>query len=208
MRVSTITSTVALLLNSTSKPDHSASNNGSFSISAVTSEAEIKTNVTVQPIESSLKFSAVTKNANIGASLPPPFEGRLSLVSSRTGESAVEFDKDTPDPTGAGRTRYVDVKTIFGSIIIGYVGWRESDATNTYVHSEQIAAADAVSTVEASEYLEETVENLIGGWELIDAMDESSVITNDLAIEHDMEREAGSTISLVTSAATNYLYFA
>lgn len=210
---STIKTSFALFLDSTSESPES--NNGSFAISTVTSYAKTTTNITTQPLSSLLKLSSVSRLATIAASLPAEYEGSFSLVASReTGgdSSAVEANKDTLDPRGEGRTRYLDVKDVRGSIISGSVGWRESNDLVDNEDEEVMAWKEfldvAISETEDAESLFEGLEALKGDGpdDVKGGLDVRAI--DDLSeSDWDQQRERGSSISFVTSSATNYLYF-
>lgn len=183
----------------------------------MTSQAEIAANITTQPLSSLLKFTAVSKNANINASLPAEYEGSFSLVSSRgssggnPGGSVVKSNKETRDPTGNGRTRYVDVKSVFGPIITGSVEWREGGSE--LFARDRTGWEEFTNVLPQSDDAEGEESDLVGGWKILeefaaDKMDELSPLTVKDFVGGEQQREPGSGISLVTSSATNYLLFA
>lgn len=123
----TIATTVALLVGESIESLSADQVNGSFAISTVTKHADIITNVTYQPISSVLRLSSVTTNASASAFLPASYEGPFVLITNSDGESTVHLDEDTEDPSGAGRDRVLQKRSIVGRILSGSVAWVEKD---------------------------------------------------------------------------------
>lgn len=195
----TIDSDLVLVLNSTSDPIHS--NNGTFKISTVTSNATVTSRILSQPIASHLQFTAVTKNADVNATFAPTYEGPFTLVASNRGESAVEANKDAEDPRGVGLKRFVRMRTIIGSVVTGEVGWTAGDEFED-VSDEEWLDWELIDLVDA----EEEGEGLTGGWGFMEKMK-----MDGGKVKREEGREArapGSKISLVTSTGKNLLYFA
>jgi len=194
-----ITTTISLQLNSTAHE-----RGGFFAISQVNKQSDITSNVTSQPLDSTVRFVAVTKDANVTAIFPPAYEGRLSLVASRHGRSFVEADTDVKDPSGEGRKRYLEVKEHFGSIITGFVGWRGGSITEDYLRAK---VKDMWSNVDDGDSDETT--GIVDSWEgaVVREVPREGTVDPPSFSEHGGVEHYPPTISLVTSTGTNRLYF-
>lgn len=195
-----ITTIISLRLNSTANE-----RGGFFAISQVNKQSDITSNVTSQPLDSIVRFAAVTKDANVTATFPPAYEGRFSLVASRHGRSFVEADTDVEDPSGEGRKRYLEVKEYFGSIITGFVGWRGGSITEDYFRGK---VKDMWSHADDG-YGDETTE-IVDPWEgavVREVPHEETVDPPSFSEDGEGAESYPPTISLVTSTGTNRLYF-
>jgi len=195
-----ITTTISLQLNSTATANE---HNGFFAISQVTKQSDITSNVTSQPLDSIVRFAAVTKDGNVTATFPSAYEGRFSLVASRHGRSLVEADTDVEDPSGEGRKRYLEVKEYFGSIITGFVGWRGGSITEDYFRLK------VKDMVEYDGDGDETME-IVDRWErtvVREVPHEGTVHPPSFSEDGEGAESYPPAISLVTSAGTNRLYF-
>jgi hypothetical protein len=201
-----ITTTISLQLNSTSN-EHG----GFFAVSQVTKQSDITSNVTSQPLDSIVRFAAVTKDGNVTAAFPPAYEGRFSLVASRHGRSLVEADTDVKDPSGEGRKRYLEVKEYIGSIITGFVGWRGGSITEDYLRlrvkdiDEWSNAYDGDGDGDGDETTE-----ILDRWEgtvVHEVPHEGTVNPPSFSEDGEGAESYPPTISLVTSRGTNRLYF-
>ena len=121
----TISTTISLLVNSTTE---TGSPNGFFAISQVTTQADITSNVKSQPLDSILRFTAASKNANVTASFPPAYQGRFGMIASRHGANTIHSDPDVEDPSGEGRKRHIESKVVIGFLVTGSVSWRRDEA--------------------------------------------------------------------------------
>lgn len=142
-----------------------------------------------------------------------------SLVSSRGneggGSSTVGAENGTPDPTGEGRIRYIEIKSVFGPIITGSVGWQADDAT-TRSKGEIADWDELIDDMEMGNDragVDSGEDNTMDGWRAVeelavDSFDDLPVEAVRHSEEVDQQRERGSSISLVTSGAKNTLYFA
>ena len=194
-----IFSTISLLLNPTA--NEARIHNGFFAISQVTSQAAINSIVTSQPLDSTVRFTAISKNADVAAAFPPAYQGRFSLVANRHGKSILKADPDVKDPSGEGRERYIEERDIFGHIVTGFVGWRGGNETEEYLLIKHLLELDE----------DEATSPLADIWESEGAAplaQDGSPPPPPPPFEYPEETgEYTPSISLVTSTGTNRLYF-
>jgi len=169
----------------TSSSEGFSADNGSYTVSAVTSRAPLDISIIEQPVSSILKLAAITSHSSVNATLPAAYEGKFTLITSKSGSSVVAKNDDTEDPSGHGRKRLLNVKEVFGSIIAGDVKWVASDLDDIPV----LSALD-----EGVEYDDDRYE----AWDVEDR--------DDLA-EGDGPREVKADVALITSEGNNFLYF-
>jgi hypothetical protein len=106
---------------------HSQSN-GSFFVTAHTSNSPLSVNFTEHAPDAQLKLQAHTSNAPAHVRLQPAFEGTFKLRTSIF-PAHVSPDLDAEDPAGRGRKRVVNVKTVgHGSrVVYGDAEWVPQD---------------------------------------------------------------------------------
>ncbi len=102
-----------------------AKSNGFFAIHAITMNAPVDVKVISLPTDARLNLRAGNRFAPIFASVPPSYEGKFALITTK-GQSIVKIDKDSQDPEDGGRKRQFNVRSITGGIVVGNVEWVES----------------------------------------------------------------------------------
>ncbi|KAN0111748.1 hypothetical protein V8E52_008128 [Russula decolorans] len=102
--------------------------NGSFFVSAYTSNSPLLVNFTEHASDAQLKLHAKTSNSPARVHLQPAFEGTFKLRTSIF-PALVSPDADAEDPAGRDRQRVVDVKTLgHGSgVVYGDAEWVPQD---------------------------------------------------------------------------------
>jgi hypothetical protein len=102
--------------------------NGSFLVSAHTSNSPLMVNFTEHAPDALLKLQAHTSNSPAHVRLQPAFEGTFKLQTSIF-TAHVTPDVEPEDPAGRGRKRFVNVKTVgHGSrVVYGDAEWVPQD---------------------------------------------------------------------------------
>jgi len=102
--------------------------NGSFFVSAHTTNSMLLVNFTEHAADAELKLQAHTTNSPVFVHLQPAFEGTFKLRSSIFAP-LVSPDVDAKDPAGRGRTRVVNEKSVGhgARIVYGDAAWVPQD---------------------------------------------------------------------------------
>jgi hypothetical protein len=122
--------------------------NGSFFVSAHTSNSPLLVNFTDHATDAQLKLQAHTSNSPARVRLQPAFEGTFKLRTSIF-PALVFPDVDVEDPAGRGRKRVVNVKTLgHGSgVVYGDTAWVPQDEE---AHAGRVEVSTSSSPLDLS----------------------------------------------------------
>ena len=97
-------------------------NDGSYDVTASTSNGPLSVSFPAQPTNSTLKLRATSKNALANVNLHRAFEGRFT-VQTTNGRPIVEGDENAEAPDGDRKKRR-DLRTaVYQDRTVGSVGW-------------------------------------------------------------------------------------
>ncbi|KAG6857753.1 hypothetical protein H0H87_004169 [Tephrocybe sp. NHM501043] len=98
---------------------------GRYMVSAVTSNAPLTIDIPSSPLTSTLRVVATTSNGPVLLSLPPAYEGQISLSTSNGAPSIRR--RDIADPSGKGRVRKVRTTSFGRNTLKGSVSWSDEE---------------------------------------------------------------------------------
>ncbi|SRR6266404_5994176 len=102
---------------------------GAFGVRTHTTNSPIEVVYVDSPVDSVLKFDAVSTNARVHAALHRAYEGTFALATSNAG-AVVDRLRDVEDPSGQGRKRRVTRRSVERSHVFGEVEWVPSSDSN------------------------------------------------------------------------------
>ncbi|KDQ08170.1 hypothetical protein BOTBODRAFT_38157 [Botryobasidium botryosum FD-172 SS1] len=102
--------------------------NGAFVVKSATAQASQYLVINEQPLNSDLHLESYTSNGPTYLELAPEFEGKFQLATTPGQKSVVQVNEDREDPSGEGRKRLVNQKSVFGFLVEGSVVWAEEGA--------------------------------------------------------------------------------
>jgi hypothetical protein len=106
----------------------SSGTGGAFDVRAHTTNSPIEVVYDDSPVDSFLKFNAISTNSPVRAVLHRAYEGTFSLSTTNAG-AVLDRLRDVEDPSGKGRQRSVTKRTV-GRYISGKVEWVPSSDFN------------------------------------------------------------------------------
>jgi len=101
---------------------------GAFGVGIHTTNSPIEVVYDDSPVDSVLKFNAVSTNSPLHAVLHRAYEGTFALATTNAG-AVLDRLRDVEDPSGRGRERSLTKRSV-GSYILGEVEWVPSSDYN------------------------------------------------------------------------------
>ncbi|KAG6920045.1 hypothetical protein DXG01_010113 [Tephrocybe rancida] len=96
-----------------------------YLVAATTSNALLAVNFPSSPLASILRVTASTSNGPAHFSLPPAYEGEISMSTSNSAPSIKR--RDVVDPSGKGRVRRVRTTSLTHNTLQGSVSWSNEE---------------------------------------------------------------------------------
>ncbi|KAG6866686.1 hypothetical protein C0991_000796 [Blastosporella zonata] len=107
----------------------SATDDGRYMITATTSNAPLAVGISTSPLASTLRVTASTSNGPAFLSLPPAYEGQISMSTSNGAPSIKR--RNVADPSGKGRERKVRTTSLGRNTLRGSVSWTDEEGSGT-----------------------------------------------------------------------------
>ncbi len=102
---------------------------GAFGVRTYTTNSPIEVVYDDSPVDSVLKFDAVSTNSPVHASLHRAYEGTFALATTNGG-ALLDRLHDVEDPSGKGRERSLTKRSVGRTRVFGKVEWEPSSDYN------------------------------------------------------------------------------